>query len=112
MQFRAILRAATCTTGGKGQFFYKAVRKLSVKMNGDGCNGHTSDSPHDELQYLQQLKMIIEKGTKKGDRTGVGTLSVFGTQARYSLKDGNKLNAYNILLIINEMLRCFPIADN
>ena len=43
---------------------------------------------HDEGQYLDQLRYIMEKGTVKSDRTGVGTLSVFGMQSRYSLDNG------------------------
>ena len=39
-------------------------------------------------QYLDLLEFVRAKGTKKTDRTGTGTLSVFGYQARYDLSDG------------------------
>lgn len=41
----------------------------------------------DEKQYLQHIQKIISFGAKKSDRTGVGTLSLFGAQMRYSLKN-------------------------
>ena len=37
---------------------------------------------HDEYQYLELVRRIIETGSVKEDRTGVGTISVFGTQMR------------------------------
>ena len=42
----------------------------------------------DERGYLNQIEYILQNGVKKGDRTGTGVLSVFGSQARYSLRGG------------------------
>lgn len=39
-------------------------------------------------QYQELLRHILEKGTRHEDRTGVGTLSVFGYQTRYDLRSG------------------------
>ncbi len=38
--------------------------------------------------YLDQLKQILDTGTRRTDRTGVGTISLFGLQARYNMQDG------------------------
>lgn len=48
---------------------------------------------HEELQYLELIKRVIAGGALRGDRTGTGTLSIFGVQQRWSLAD----NAFPLL---------------
>jgi thymidylate synthase len=39
-------------------------------------------------QYLELIAHVLEHGEERSDRTGTGTLSVFGTQTKYDLREG------------------------
>ncbi len=39
-------------------------------------------------QYLDLMQHVLDNGVRKEDRTGTGTLSVFGYQNRYDLSTG------------------------
>ena len=61
---------------------------------------------HPEQQYLDLMRHVIEHGARKGDRTGTGTLSVFGWQMRFSLTPFPLLTTKRLHLksIIHELL--------
>lgn len=58
-------------------------------------------------QYLELMAHVLENGVQKADRTGTGTLSVFGHQTRYDLRQGFPLvttKKCHLRSIIHELL--------
>ncbi|MGD8576099.1 MAG: thymidylate synthase, partial [Thiohalophilus sp.] len=58
-------------------------------------------------QYLELMRHVRQNGTRKADRTGTGTLSVFGYQMRFDLGEGFPLvttKRLHLRSIIHELL--------
>uniref|UniRef100_A0A5S6Q5S0 Thymidylate synthase n=1 Tax=Trichuris muris TaxID=70415 RepID=A0A5S6Q5S0_TRIMR len=61
-------------------------RHWQLAVMNSSADDNNSQNPEEEC-YLSQVRNIIKHGTKRQDRTGVGTLALFGLQGRYSLRN-------------------------
>ena len=70
---------------------------------------------HDE-QYLKLVDYVMKNGVRKPNRTGVDTVSVFGYQMRFDLRDGTipmlTSKKMHTRSIIHEILWYLQGADN
>jgi len=98
-QFETVRTSAPEHTEGDDPISYEFVTLVNKLYQGVSRAGYCvgavpkvsleerENPDHEEWQYLDMIHNVIVNGKARGDRTGTGTLSVFGQSMRYSLRD-------------------------
>jgi hypothetical protein len=62
----------------------KTVEEEALVVTGADCQKPGNE---EEEQYLALIRRILAEGIPRSDRTGTGTIGIFGAQMRFSLRD-------------------------
>jgi len=68
---------------------YVRRREAPVGLGVAAVEGAGDVKNHEEEQYLELIRRILKDGNPKGDRTGTGTLSLFGCTMRFDLRNNS-----------------------
>jgi len=79
-------RVSNSQTHAEKEYRFEVFSRKAAEVSVPGVVWSTPPR-HEEYQYLDLIKEIMEHGVLRGDRTGTGTLSLFGRTMRYSLRD-------------------------
>ncbi len=85
-EYRMISRSAPMNEGGI-TYRFTELERIDENCRFDQDPVGKVSANEEEMQYIHLIERIIKKGAVRGDRTGTGTVSQFGAQMRFSLRD-------------------------
>ena len=75
-----------------GDAVFTPVQEPETKQMAGGAGSVPAGlrEPHEEYQYLDLVREVIENGVTRGDRTGTGTRALFGKRMQFDLRTTSK----------------------